>query len=88
MKGRNPIRDGRVCLCVDDDRPPCAFAVVRGRAELSEDPEELLGWATRIAGRYVGPEAAEEFGRRNGVARELVVRVRIDKVITLAGMTD
>ncbi|MBT2377734.1 pyridoxamine 5-phosphate oxidase [Streptomyces sp. CB00316] len=88
VKGRNLERDGRVSLCVDDDRPPYAFAVVQGRAELSEDPEELLRWATRIAERYVGPEAAEEFGRRNGVAGELVVRVRIDKVIALAGLAD
>ncbi|NEE59512.1 PPOX class F420-dependent enzyme, partial [Streptomyces sp. SID8455] len=28
------------------------------------------------------------FGRRNGVAGELVVRVRIDKVIALADMAD
>ncbi|MGA6173589.1 PPOX class F420-dependent oxidoreductase [Streptomyces sp. NPDC012600] len=88
VKGRNLERDGRVSLCVDDDRPPYAFAVVQGRAELSEDPEELLRWATRIAGRYVRPEAAEEFGRRNGVPGELVVRVRIDKVIALADMAD
>ncbi|MFJ1593409.1 PPOX class F420-dependent oxidoreductase [Kitasatospora albolonga] len=88
VKGRNLERDGRVSLCVDDDRPPYAFAVVQGRAELSEDPEELLRWATRIAGRYVGPEAAEEFGRRNGVPGELVVRVRIAKVIALADMAD
>ncbi|MEW1612556.1 MULTISPECIES: PPOX class F420-dependent oxidoreductase [unclassified Streptomyces] len=88
VKGRNLERDGRVSLCVDDDRPPYAFAVVQGRAELSEDPEELLRWATRIAGRYVGPEAAEEFGRRNGVPGELVVRVRIDKVTALADMAD
>nr|MDT0526404.1 PPOX class F420-dependent oxidoreductase [Streptomyces sp. DSM 41633] len=88
VKGRNLERDGRVSLCVDDDRPPYAFAVVQGRAELSEDPEELLRWATRIAGRYVGPEAAEEFGRRNGAPGELVVRVRIDKVIALADMAD
>ncbi|MEU0764884.1 PPOX class F420-dependent oxidoreductase [Streptomyces microflavus] len=88
VKGRNLERDGRVSLCVDDDRPPYAFAVVQGHAELSEVPEELLRWATRIAGRYVAPEVAEEFGRRNGVAGELVVRVRIDKVIALADMAD
>ncbi|MEU9674041.1 PPOX class F420-dependent oxidoreductase [Streptomyces parvus] len=88
VKGRNLARDGRVALCVDDDRPPYAFAVVQGQAELSEDPEELLRWATRIAVRYVGADAAEEFGRRNGVPGELVVRVRIDKVVAMAGMAD
>ncbi|MFD3647899.1 PPOX class F420-dependent oxidoreductase [Streptomyces cyaneofuscatus] len=88
VKGRNLERDARVSLCVDDERPPYAFAVVQGHAELSEAPGELLRWATRIAERYVGPAAAEEFGRRNGVAGELVVRVRIDKVIALAGLAD
>ncbi|MFD4693926.1 PPOX class F420-dependent oxidoreductase [Streptomyces sp. NPDC058463] len=84
VKGRNLARDGRVSICVDDDRPPFAFAVLQGRADLSEDLGELRRWATRIAGRYMGAEAAEEFGARNGVAGELVVRVRIDKVLAMA----
>ncbi|MET7365810.1 PPOX class F420-dependent oxidoreductase [Streptomyces sp. NPDC005566] len=86
VKGRNMARDGRVSICVDDDRPPFAFAVLRGRADLSEDLAELRHWATRIAGRYMGAEAAEEFGARNGVAGELVVRVHIDKVLAMADM--
>ncbi|CAM5651339.1 PPOX class F420-dependent oxidoreductase [Streptomyces californicus] len=88
VKGRNLARDGRVSLCVDDDRPPYAFVVVNGRAELSEEPGDLLRWATLIARRYVAADEAEEFGRRNGVPGELVVRVRIDKVIALADMAD
>ncbi|MFF7363729.1 TIGR03618 family F420-dependent PPOX class oxidoreductase [Streptomyces sp. NPDC008125] len=84
VKGRNLARDGRVALCVDDDRPPYSFAVVQGRAGLSEDPDELLTWATRIAARYVGEEAAAEYGRRNAVPGELVVRVRIEKVVSMA----
>lgn len=86
VKGRNLARDGRVSICVDDDRPPFAFAVLQGRADLSEDLDELRHWATRIAGRYMGAEAAEEFGARNGVAGELVVRVHIDKVVAMADM--
>lgn len=86
VKGRNLARDGRVSICVDDDRPPFAFAVLQGRADLSEDLGELRRWATRIAGRYMGAEAAEEFGARNGVAGELVVRVHIDKVVAMADM--
>ncbi|RPK54407.1 Pyridoxamine 5'-phosphate oxidase [Streptomyces sp. ADI96-02] len=88
VKGRNLARDGRVSLCVDDERPPYAFAVVRGRADLTEDPEELRRWSTLIARRYVGAEAAEEFGRRNGGPGELVVRVGIDRVVALADMAD
>lgn len=88
VKGRNLARDGRVSVCVDDDRPPFSFAVLQGRAELSEDPGQLLQWATRIAARYMGEEAAQEFGARNGVPGELLVRVRIDKVVAMGGLTE
>lgn len=36
----------------------------------------------------MGEERAEEYGARNGVPGELVVRVRIDKVIALAAVAD
>ncbi|MFE5483893.1 PPOX class F420-dependent oxidoreductase [Streptomyces sp. NPDC056527] len=88
VKGRNLARDGRVVLCVDDDRPPFAFVTLRGRAEISEDPVELRRWAARIGGRYMGEDRAEEFGERNGVPGELLVRVRIDKVNAQGGVAD
>ncbi|MFG2714267.1 PPOX class F420-dependent oxidoreductase [Streptomyces goshikiensis] len=91
VKGRNLARDGRVALCVDDDRPPFSYVVLQGRAEISEyadDGDELVRWATRIAARYMGEERAEDFGRRNGVPGELLVRVPIDRVIAVAGVSD
>ncbi|QFZ77877.1 TIGR03618 family F420-dependent PPOX class oxidoreductase [Streptomyces fagopyri] len=88
VKGRNLARDGRVALCVDDDRPPFGFVVLEGRAELSEEPDELRHWAARIGGRYMGAERAEEFGRRNGVPGELLVRVRIDKILAYSAVAD
>ncbi|MDQ0292353.1 PPOX class probable F420-dependent enzyme [Streptomyces sp. DSM 41037] len=88
VKGRNLARDGRVSLCVDDERPPFSFAVLQGRARLSEDPAELLHWATRIASRYVGEDRAEEFGARNGVPGELLVRVEVEKVTGIADVAD
>ncbi|TVL89590.1 PPOX class F420-dependent oxidoreductase [Streptomyces sp. SAJ15] len=88
VKGRNLARDGRVSLCVDDERPPFAFVTLRGRAELSEDLDELRHWAARIAARYMGEDRAEEFGARNGVPGELVVRVHVDQVVALSGLTD
>ncbi|MEU1802970.1 PPOX class F420-dependent oxidoreductase [Streptomyces sp. NPDC019937] len=88
VKGRNLARDPRVSLCVDDERPPFSFVTVRGRAELSDDLGEVREWATRIAARYVGDDLAEQFGARNGVPGELLVRVRIDKVIALADIAD
>ncbi|AZS76849.1 PPOX class F420-dependent enzyme [Streptomyces lydicus] len=84
VKGRNLARDGRVALCIDDDRPPFSFVVVHGSAEISNELADVRHWAARIAARYMGEERAEEYGARNGVPGELVVRVRIDKVIALA----
>ncbi|GHF58103.1 PPOX class F420-dependent oxidoreductase [Streptomyces thermodiastaticus] len=83
VKGHNLARDGRIALCVDDERPPYSFVVLHGRAQLSEDPAELTRWATRIGARYMGEDRAEEFGARNGVPGELLVRVRIDKVVAV-----
>ena len=80
-KGRALARDPRVTLCVDLEALPYAFVQVQGRAEVSEDPAELLRTATAIAARYMGAGRAGEFGRRNGVPGELVVRLRPDKVL-------
>ncbi|MFD9333794.1 PPOX class F420-dependent oxidoreductase [Streptomyces sp. NPDC060028] len=91
VKGRNLARDGRVALCVDDDRPPFSYVVLQGRADISEyagNADETLHWATRIAARYMGEERAAAFGRRNAVPSELLVRVRIDKVISESGIAD
>lgn len=88
LKGRTLRRDPRVSICIDDDNPPYSFVIIEGTATLSEDPDELLTWATRIGGRYMGADAAEDFGKRNGVPGELVVRVHIDKVIAQADVAD
>jgi PPOX class probable F420-dependent enzyme len=88
VKGRNLARDGRVSMCVDTDIPPFSFVIMEGTAVLSEDPEELVHWATRIGGRYMGEDKAEEFGKRNGVPGELLVRVPINKVIAQKNLAD
>ncbi|MBJ7902386.1 PPOX class F420-dependent oxidoreductase [Streptomyces sp. NPDC003656] len=88
VKGRNLARDSRVALCVDDDRPPYSFVVLNGDARLTEDLDQVRHWATRIAARYVGEERAEEFGARNGVPGELLVRVSIGHVAAMKDMTD
>jgi PPOX class probable F420-dependent enzyme len=80
-KGRALARDPRATLCVDSEEPPYAFVQVQGVAELSEDPAELLRTATAIAARYIGAERAGDFGKRNGVPGELVVRLRPVKVL-------
>ncbi|MFI2618119.1 PPOX class F420-dependent oxidoreductase [Streptomyces sp. NPDC018584] len=88
VKGRNLARDGRVALCVDDDQPPFAFVVLQGQAELIEEIDQVRHWAARLGARYMGEERAEEFGKRNGVPGELLVRVKIDKVLAYAAVSD
>jgi PPOX class probable F420-dependent enzyme len=79
-KGRAIARDPRVAICVDDPHPPYSFVQVQGVASVGEDPEEVLDFATRTGARYMGADRADEFGRRNAVPGELVVRVRPTKV--------
>jgi len=87
-KGKALRRDGRAAICFDDERPPFAFVIVEGRAEISEDLDDMLVWATRIGGRYMGSDAAEQFGRRNAVRGELLVRLRPTKVNAQRGIAD
>ncbi|MEV5652261.1 PPOX class F420-dependent oxidoreductase [Nocardia sp. NPDC052254] len=86
-KGKAIARDPRVSICVDLQQQPYAYFQVQGIATISEDPAELLRTATAIAARYMGPERAEEFGRRNAVPGELVVRVRPVKILGGLNMT-
>jgi PPOX class probable F420-dependent enzyme len=86
-KGRSVLRDPRLALCVDLPHPPYAFVQVQGTAEVSEDPQDLVDTATMIAARYVGPDEAEEFGRRNGVPGELAIRLHPTKINAAFDMT-
>jgi PPOX class probable F420-dependent enzyme len=86
-KGKALARDPRATLCVDLEEPPYGFVQVQGDAELSEDLGELVRTATAIAARYMGEDRAEEFGRRNGIPGELVVRLHPTKVIAAFDMT-
>jgi PPOX class probable F420-dependent enzyme len=88
VKGRWITRDGRVSLCVDEEVAPYAFVHVRGRASYSDDLGEVLRWATLIGGRYMGEKRAGEYGRRNAVAGELLVRLTPERVIAKTGVAD
>ncbi|MDN0198171.1 PPOX class F420-dependent oxidoreductase [Streptomyces sp. S.PNR 29] len=88
VKGRNLVRDGRFALCVDEDRPPYAFVLLQGSAEISEDPDETLRWAGRLGARYMGEDRAEGYAARNGGPGNLLVRARIEKVVAFAGIAD
>jgi len=88
IKGKAILRDPRVSLCFDDEAPPFAFATISGTATTSTDPDELLTWATRIGGRYMGEDRAAQYGARNAVPPEMVVRVRVDRVVAKVAVAD
>lgn len=79
-KGRALAREGRASLVVDDQQPPYSFVKIDGSITLHDDLDEVRRLATIIGGRYMGSDRAEEFGERNGVPGELVVRLHPSKI--------
>jgi len=88
VKARALRRNGLAALCVDEERPPYAFVSVTGTVSITSDADELLRWATAIGGRYMGADRAAEFGRRNAVPGELLVRVTPTNVRAIAEIAD
>jgi PPOX class probable F420-dependent enzyme len=88
VKGKTLRREGRAAMTVDLEAMPYAFVTVEGAVKLSEDLDEMLPLSIRIAERYVGKAEAEAFGRRNAVEGELLVRLRMDKVVAIDDMAD
>ena len=88
VKGRALRAEPRVALCVDDDQPPYSYVLIEGVAEVSTDLDEMLHWATRIGGRYMGADRAEAFGRRNAAPTELLIRVTPTRVVARKNISD
>jgi PPOX class probable F420-dependent enzyme len=85
VKGKNLLAEGRASISVDDAVAPYSFVVASGPVAISRDPVDLLSFATRIGGRYMGSDRADEYGMRNGVPGELLVRLRCT---TISGVLD
>jgi PPOX class probable F420-dependent enzyme len=88
VKGKNLQRDPRVCLCVDDQTPPYSYVLITAEARFVDDRDELRKWTTEVGGRYMGADRAEEFGERNAVPEERLVRARITKVLAARDIAD
>ncbi len=88
VKGRNIQRDSRVCICVDEEKPPFAYVQIQGMAHVSSDMDEMRYWATRIGGRYMGADLADSYGKRNAVPGELLVRVTPTNIIAHKNVAD
>jgi PPOX class probable F420-dependent enzyme len=87
VKGKALRRDPRAALCVDDQQPPYSFVMIEGPVRISDDAGEVRRWSAALGGRDMGAERAEEFGARNGVPGELLVRLRAEKVLAVRDVT-
>lgn len=82
IKAKNIQRDNRVSISVDDQIPPFSFVAVHGTAKIQNPKKnELIRWATKIAGRYMGKDKAEEYGKLNGSEGAALVRIKPTKII-------
>lgn len=84
VKARNMAADSLAAVAVDDQEPLYAHVIIEGNVEISDDLAEVRRYATLIGGRYMGADRAEEYGARNGVEGELVVRLKVSKLIAQA----
>ena len=55
---------------------------------MSDDLDDLRRWATVLGGRYMGDDRADEYGTRNGVPGELLVRFEPTNVIVARDIAD
>jgi PPOX class probable F420-dependent enzyme len=88
VAGRNLARDNRVAMSVDEPTPPYSFVLIQGTAELIDDLDAVRESATEIGARYMGVERGEEFGARNGVPGELLVRITPARITALRDQAD
>jgi PPOX class probable F420-dependent enzyme len=88
VKAANLRRDGRAVVVVQDPAPPYDYVSVEGDAELVDDLALCREISTRLGAKYMGADRAEEFGKRNGVQGELVVRIHPTRIHGVTGVAD
>jgi PPOX class probable F420-dependent enzyme len=88
VKAANIRHDPRVAIVVQDPEPPYSYVAVEGEAQLIDDLEMCRRISTTLGAKYMGAERAEEYGRRNGVEGELVVRIRAVRMFGTSRVAD
>lgn len=88
VKGRNLARTGQAALSLDDMSGGSTYVAIEGKVTIDPDPAQSQLWATKLGGKYMGEDRAEEFGKRNGVPGEVVCRLRPSRMSGMRGITD
>lgn len=87
-KAKALAREGRACLLIDDETPPYGFVKIDATVSFEDDLDAVKAVATKIGGRYMGEDRADEYGTRNGVPGELIVRLTPQKITALGSVSD
>ena len=88
VKANNIRRNNRVSICIDDQTRPFSFVTIFGSAKIHiHKQKEVLKWATKIAGRYMGKKNAEAYGRRNSSEGAMLVRINPTRIIAEKDIT-
>ena len=88
VKGKNLLRTGQAAMTVQDDVAPFSFVTIEGPVTISDDLDEVRRWAAVIGGRYMGADRADDYGNRNGVPGELLVRLTPTKTVSARDVAD
>ncbi len=86
VKGRSLARDGRIALCVSDERQPYSFVTVEGEARLSAEPDQIKQIGARIADRYYPSQPAADVAESFVQGGFTAVRISITNVIARSGL--
>jgi len=87
VKGKNLARTGQAAISIDDTADNSSYVAIEGTVTIDPDPALSRHWATRIGGKYMGADRAEEFGVRNGIPGEVVCRLRPTRLSGMRGVT-
>ncbi|MCW6003333.1 PPOX class F420-dependent oxidoreductase [Micromonospora sp. CPCC 205371] len=86
VKGKSLARDGRVAVCVSDERQPYGFVTMEGHARTSAEPDQVKHIAAGIAGRYYPSQPAEDIVESFVREGFTAVRIAITNVIARSGL--
>ncbi|OGO52627.1 MAG: hypothetical protein A2148_06940 [Chloroflexi bacterium RBG_16_68_14] len=86
------LKNDRVCLVIQDERPPYRYVSVRGRARLRPGPEEALRLYEEQARTYYGPLTGRAYIRyaqrlkqtSPGRIEDVIIEVTPTKIVAMS----
>lgn len=81
VKAKAMLRDSRVAVCVDDERPPFRYVMLRGSATVDSDPAAVRGSLQVLGTRYLGADRARVAVMAHAKPGAVIVRVRVEEVV-------